>query len=98
MYSLWNSWRIVFTEGEASEALSGGAGLILPDGRRIAFTAQHVGLKHTMPEQLAVLDSECHALLTSPRVSRLIERARLKLGKRVEHRRSGHGLSGAADQ
>jgi len=27
-----------------------------PDGRRIAFTAQHVGLKHTMPEQLAVLE------------------------------------------
>ena len=26
-------------------------------------------------EQLAVLESECHALLTSPKVSRLIERA-----------------------
>ena len=26
-----------------------------PDGRQIAFTAQHVGRKHTMPEQLALL-------------------------------------------
>ena len=25
-----------------------------PDGRRVAFTASHVGLKHTMPAQLAV--------------------------------------------
>lgn len=29
--------NLAFSEGEASEALSGGAGLILPDGRRIAF-------------------------------------------------------------
>jgi dipeptidyl aminopeptidase/acylaminoacyl peptidase len=27
-----------------------------PDGARIAFTAQHVGRKHTAPEQLAVLE------------------------------------------
>ncbi|MBA4799316.1 MAG: cell wall hydrolase [Rhizobiales bacterium] len=29
--------KLAFSEEEASEALSGGAGLILPDGRRIAF-------------------------------------------------------------
>ena len=29
-------------------------------------------------EQLAALDAECHALLTSPKVSRLIERAQAK--------------------
>ena len=27
-----------------------------PDGQRLAFCAQHVGRKHTMPEQLAVLE------------------------------------------
>ncbi len=29
-----------------------------PDGQRIAFTAQHVGLKHTMPSQLALLERQ----------------------------------------
>jgi carboxypeptidase Taq len=33
------------------------------------------GSAHVRGEQLAALDSECHALLTSPKVSRLIERA-----------------------
>jgi dipeptidyl aminopeptidase/acylaminoacyl peptidase len=33
-----------------------GAPRYSPDGRRVAFTAQHVGRKHTMPEQLAVLE------------------------------------------
>ena len=27
-----------------------------PDGRQVAFTAAHRGLKHTMPEQLAIID------------------------------------------
>jgi len=31
-----------------------------PDGGRIAFLAQHDGLKHTMPEQLAVWEREGH--------------------------------------
>ena len=33
------------------------------------------GSAHVRGEQLAALDSECHALLTAPKVSRLIERA-----------------------
>jgi dipeptidyl aminopeptidase/acylaminoacyl peptidase len=33
-----------------------GAPRYSPDGQRIAFGAQHVGRKHTMPDQLAVLD------------------------------------------
>jgi carboxypeptidase Taq len=33
------------------------------------------GSAHVRGEQLAALDAECHALLTSPKVSRLIERA-----------------------
>jgi carboxypeptidase Taq len=33
------------------------------------------GSAHVRGEQLAALESECHALLTSPKVSRLIERA-----------------------
>ena len=32
-----------------------------PDGNRIAFVAQHRGLKHTMPDQLAVWDRETGA-------------------------------------
>jgi dipeptidyl aminopeptidase/acylaminoacyl peptidase len=35
-----------------------GAPAYAPDGDRIAFVAQHRGLKHTMPEQLAVWDRE----------------------------------------
>ena len=31
-----------------------------PDGQRIAFTASHVGLKHTMPAQLALWHREAH--------------------------------------
>ncbi|MCP5273082.1 MAG: S9 family peptidase [Burkholderiaceae bacterium] len=35
-----------------------GAPRYAPDGDRIAFVAQHRGLKHTMPDQLAVWDRE----------------------------------------
>jgi dipeptidyl aminopeptidase/acylaminoacyl peptidase len=37
-----------------------GAPRYSPDGKRIAFLAQHDGLKHTTPDQLAVWDRESH--------------------------------------
>lgn len=45
--------NLAFSEGEASEALSGGAGLILPDGRRIAFDGGKAD-PNSLPDEMRV--------------------------------------------
>lgn len=45
--------NLAFSEGEASDALSGGAGLILPDGRRIAFDGGKAD-PESLPDEMRV--------------------------------------------
>jgi spore germination cell wall hydrolase CwlJ-like protein len=45
--------NLAFSESEATEALSGGAGLILPDGRRIAFDGGKAD-PESMPDEMRV--------------------------------------------
>ncbi|MBC2773042.1 cell wall hydrolase [Rhizobium sp. AQ_MP] len=44
---------LAFSEGEATDALSGGAGLILPDGRRIAFDGGKAD-PNSLPDEMRV--------------------------------------------